>query len=125
MDRQQVLSWVAAYERLWRTPGTDGLGEIFTPDATYLQAPFREPVVGLPAIQRMWDEQRDSADEEFEMTSAVLAVEDDTAVVRAHVRYGPPSNQEWLDLWVIRYAEDGRCRAFEEWPFSPAKSVEG
>jgi hypothetical protein len=73
----------------------------------------------------MWDEQRDSADEEFEMTSAVLAVEDDTAVVRAHVRYGPPSNQEWLDLWVIRYAEDGRCRAFEEWPFSPAASAKG
>jgi hypothetical protein len=121
MDRQQVLDWVTEYERLWRTPGTEGLAEIFTPDATYRQSPFREPVVGLAAIQRMWDEARDSADEEFEMTAAVLAVEDDTAVVRVHVRYGPPRNQEWLDLWVIRFAADGRCRAFEEWPFAAAK----
>jgi ketosteroid isomerase-like protein len=124
MDRQQVLNWVAEYERLWRTPGTDRLVEIFTPDATYRQSPFREPVIGLAAIQRMWDEERDTAYEEFEMTAAVLAVEDDTAVVRAHVRYGAPRKpewQEWLDLWVIRYAADGRCRAFEEWPFAPAK----
>jgi ketosteroid isomerase-like protein len=119
MERDQVLDWVAAYERLWRTPGTDRLGEIFTPDATYLQRPFVKPVVGLPAIEGMWEDERDSAYEEFEMTSEVLAVEGDTAVVRAHVRYGPPVDKEWLDMWVIRYAADGRCRAFEEWPFAP------
>ena len=119
MDRQQVADWVATYERLWRSPGFDGLAEIFTPDATYLQGPFREPVVGLPAIQRMWDAEREGPEEAFEMTSGVLAVDGDTAVVRVHVRYGPPREKEWLDLWVIRYAEDGRCRAFEEWPFAP------
>lgn len=119
MDRQQVADWVAAYERLWRTPGTDRLAEIFTPDATYQQGPFREPVVGLPAIQRMWEDERDGPEEQFEMSSNVLAVDGDTAVVRVHVRYGPPRNTEWLDLWVIRYAPDGRCRAFEEWPFAP------
>jgi ketosteroid isomerase-like protein len=121
MDRQQVADWVSAYERLWRTAGTDGLAEIFTPDATYLQRPFREPVVGLPAIQHMWDDERDGPEEPFETASDVLAVEGDTAVVRLHVRYGPPRNEEWLDLWVIRYAEDGRCRAFEEWPFAPER----
>jgi hypothetical protein len=118
MNREQIVAWVRQYERLWRTHGTAGLAEIFTPEATYLQAPFREPVVGLPAIERMWEDERDGPGEEFEMTSDVLAVEGDTAVVRVHVRYGPPTNQEWLDLWVIRYAEDGRCRAFEEWPFA-------
>jgi uncharacterized protein (TIGR02246 family) len=119
MDRQQVGAWVAAYERLWRTPGADGLAEIFTPDATYLQGPFREPVIGLPAIERMWEAEREGPQEEFEMTSDVVAVDGDTAVVRVHVRYGPPRKKEWLDLWIIRYAEDGRCRAFEEWPFAP------
>jgi ketosteroid isomerase-like protein len=119
MRRDDVATWVSEYERLWRTPGTEGLAEIFRPEATYLQRPFREPVVGLPAIQRMWEDERDSPEEAFEMTSAVLAVEGDTAVVRVHVRYSPPRSQEWLDLWVIQYAEDGRCRAFEEWPFAP------
>jgi hypothetical protein len=119
MRREQVAAWVGEYERLWRTPGTDGLAEIFRPEATYLQGPFREPVVGLPAIQRMWEDERDSPEEAFDMTSAVLAVEGDTAVVRVHVRYSPPQSQEWLDMWIIQYAPDGRCRAFEEWPFSP------
>jgi ketosteroid isomerase-like protein len=121
MERERVVAWVGEYERQWRTPGTAGLAGIFTPNATYLQAPFREPVVGLPAIQRMWEDERDGPREEFEMAFAVLAVEGDTAVVRVHVRYGPPVDQEWLDLWVIRYAEDGRCQAFEEWPFAPKR----
>jgi ketosteroid isomerase-like protein len=122
MDRQQVADWVAAYERLWRTPGTDGLAEIFTPEATYLQGPFREPVVGLPAIQRMWEAEREGPQEEFDMDSDVVAVDGDTAVVRVHVRYAPPRGKEWLDLWIIRYAGDGRCRAFEEWPIAPDRT---
>jgi ketosteroid isomerase-like protein len=122
MDRQQVADWVAQYERLWRSPGTGALAEIFTPDASYLQGPFRDPVVGLAAIQRMWEAERDGPEEAFEMTSDVLAVEANTAVVRVHVRYAAPRSQEWLDLWVIRYAEDGRCRAFEEWPFAPGRA---
>ena len=48
-----------------------------------------------------------------------LAVDGDTAVVRVEVSYGPPINQEYRDLWIIRFAEDGRCEAFEEWPFAP------
>ena len=36
-----------------------------------------------------------------------------TAVVRAEVHYGDPPHQESRDLWIIRLAEDGRCRWFE------------
>jgi hypothetical protein len=25
----------------------------------------------------------------------------------------------WRDLWVLRFDADGRCTAFEEWPFVP------
>ena len=25
----------------------------------------------------------------------------------------------WRDLWVIRFDDDGRCVAFEGWPFAP------
>ncbi|MQA84165.1 MAG: DUF4440 domain-containing protein [Streptosporangiales bacterium] len=122
MDREQVAGWVAAYERAWRTPGTDVLAEVFTQDATYLQSPYEETVVGLPAIARMWEETRDGPDEVFRMTSDVVAVDGDTAVVRVEVYYGDPVHQEYRDLWVMRFAEDGRCRAFEEWPFWPGRS---
>lgn len=30
MDRATLSDWIAAYERLWRTPGTDQLGRLFS-----------------------------------------------------------------------------------------------
>ncbi len=121
MDRNRVAAWIAAYEQAWRTPGTAALGTMFTPDATYQQGPYRDPVVGLPAIVRMWDSERDGPDEVFQMTSEVVAVDGDTAVARVQVRYGDPVHQEWRDLWIMRFAEDGRCQSFEEWPFAPER----
>ena len=29
------------------------------------------------------------------------------------------AHERWRDLWVLRFDDDGRCRAFEEWPFAP------
>ncbi|RLQ01775.1 hypothetical protein EAD96_23465 [Micromonospora sp. BL1] len=125
MDRNRVAAWIAAYEQAWRTPGTAALGTMFTSDASYRQGPYRDPVVGLPAITRMWDSERDGPDEVFEMTAEVVAVDGDTAVARVQVRYGDPVDQEWRDLWIMRFAEDGRCLSFEEWPFAPGKQAAG
>jgi len=122
MDRQRVADWIAAYERAWRTPGTEPLGALFTTDATYLQGPYREPVAGLPAIARMWEAERDGPTEVFRMTSEIVAVDGDTAVARIEVWYGDPVANEYRDLWIMRFAADGRCRAFEEWPFAPLRS---
>lgn len=119
MDRARVTDWVAGYERAWRSPGTDGLAGLFTEDASYLQGPFRDPVVGLPAIAAMWEQERDGPDEAFTMASQVVAVDGDTAVVRVDVEYG--DGDRWADLWLIRFAPNGRCAAFEEWPFSPTR----
>jgi hypothetical protein len=55
------------------------------------------------------------------MTSEIIAVEGTTAVVRADVFYGDPVHQEYRDLWVVRFADDGRCVCFEEWPFWPGQ----
>lgn len=120
MEHSDVLTWVDAYERAWRSPGTAALGEIFTDDASYLQGPYRQPVVGLPAIAEMWEAERDGPDEVFDMSREVVALDGDTAVVRAEVRYGRPTTQEYRDLWVLRFAPDGRCAWFEEWPFAPS-----
>jgi ketosteroid isomerase-like protein len=121
-DRAMVTRWLAGYEAAWRAPGTEGLAEIFADDATYRQAPYEEPVVGLDAIRRMWDEERDGPDEAFTMATDIVAVDGRTAVVRAEVRYGNPVSQEYRDLWVMRLREDGRCDRFEEWPFWPEET---
>jgi ketosteroid isomerase-like protein len=121
MDRRAVEEWIEGYERLWRTPGTDGLADLFRPDATYQPSPWASPVDGLEAIARFWDEERDAADEAFDLSAEVVAVDGDTAVVRVSVDYGRANAGRWRDLWVIGFAEDGRCSSFEEWPFAPGQ----
>jgi ketosteroid isomerase-like protein len=118
MDRGAVEQWVAGYQRLWRTAGTNGLADLFLPDATYRPSPWAPPMEGLEEIASFWDAERDRADEEFAMSSEVVAVDGDTAVVRVAVEYGAPANQRWRDLWVVRFGRDGRCSSFEEWPFA-------
>jgi ketosteroid isomerase-like protein len=121
IGHDEVLRWVDAYERAWRAPGTDGLAEIFTEDASYSQGPYVEPRVGLEAIARMWEETREA--DEFRMTSELVAVDADTAVVRVEVFYEHPDHHQYRDLWVLRFAPDGRCRHYEEWPFAPERPV--
>jgi hypothetical protein len=119
VTRDQVASWVTAYERAWRAAGTSGLGELFAPDAVYRQGPYNEPALGLPAIGRMWEAKRDGPGEVFRMTSDIVAVEGSTAVIQVEVRYGEPTREEFRDLWVMRFTGEGLCASFEEWPFAP------
>lgn len=117
--RSQVTKWIADYERAWRTPGTAPLRDLFANDASYQQTPYDAPIAGLIDIASMWEEEREGSDEVFTMTSEVVAVEGDTAVVRAQVEYGDPAGQEYLDLWILCFDADGKCAVFEEWPFWP------
>ena len=119
MERGAVEQWVDRYEGCWRTAGTDQLGELFAPSASYVPSPWARPVQGLDEIGAFWEAERDGADEEFTMSSDVVAVDGDTAVVRVAVEYGGPEPSRWRDLWVLRFADDGRCSSFEEWPFAP------
>jgi hypothetical protein len=119
MDRTTVVQWVARYERLWRTPGTELLAELFVPDASYLPSPWAQPVEGMEAIARFWEGERNGPDEAFTMSSDVVAVDQKMAVVRVFVEYGATGQRPWRDLWVLRFAADGRCSWFEEWPFAP------
>ena len=130
MKRDDVRRWVDRYELAWRTTGTEMLGDLFTEDAVYLPSPWAEPVAGLPAIAAFWAAERAGPDEAFTMTSDVVAVDGDDAVVRVEVDYELAGSGRWRDLWVLRF--DGqvsstgsggpRCRVFEEWPFAPEQS---
>jgi hypothetical protein len=51
-------------------------------------------MIGLPAIARMWEDERNGAAEVFQMTSEVVAVDGDTAVPAAGVaRHTPPGQR--------------------------------
>jgi ketosteroid isomerase-like protein len=128
VDRVQLTNWLEGYERAWRTPGTDVLAELFAEDASYSTAPYENPHRGLASIGRMWEAERSGPDEDFSMSSEVVAVEGDTGVVRIEVGYGTRvqkgardhrQQREYRDLWIVRLNDAGLCFHFEEWPFWP------
>jgi SnoaL-like domain len=118
MDRDGVMRWVAGYERAWRAADPAGVAELFTEDARYRRSPYSGSEVGLAAIRAFWTE---DAGEVFTVRAEPVAVEGRDAVVRLEVRYGDPVRQEYRDLWVLRFAEDGRVEDFEEWAYWPGK----
>lgn len=117
-DTDSVLRWVDGYEDRWRDLDAPRLVELFTSDVEYLPEPYAEPVVGLPALEAFWVAESEPG-EVFTMSREVVCVSARTAVVRAEVRYGNPVEAEYLDLWVLTFAPDGRVARFEEWPFWP------
>lgn len=119
MTREALAGWVDAYERAWRTAGTEALEDLFTPDATYRMSPFEAHHRGLGAIAELWDAEREGPGEVFTIQTEVVVVEGDTGVVRAEVAYGQPTRRLYRDLWIVRLDEHGRCFHFEEWPFWP------
>ena len=118
----RFADWIADYETAWRTGGTAPLGRLFTEDATYQAAPFDEPLAGVEAIARFWENEREGPDEVFTLTSEIVAAEGNTAVPRLEIVYGHPPQRTYRDLWIITLSSDGRCRHFEEWPFHPGQA---
>jgi ketosteroid isomerase-like protein len=118
MDRDEVMQWVAGYEHAWRTGDLDAVAELFSDDVHYRTSPFEDSKIGHAAMRDFWI---DDDDDVFTMTASPIAVEGRDAVVRVEVRYGDPVHQEYLDLWVLRFGDDGRVEDFEEWAYWPGK----
>jgi ketosteroid isomerase-like protein len=112
------MRWIAEYERAWRAGDLVAVTHLFTEDAQYRPSPYEDPKIGHAAIQAFW---RDDEGTTFSVTAEPVAVEGRAAVVRLEVRYGDPVTQEYRDLWVLRFAPDGRVEDFEEWAYWPGK----
>lgn len=120
MGREQHTAWLEGYESAWRTEGTDALARLFAPEASYRTAPFEPPFRGLGQIAEMWEAEREGPDEVFTLATEIVAVEEDTGVVRVEARYDGPPPRCYRDLWIVRLDAAGLCTHFEEWPFWPA-----
>jgi ketosteroid isomerase-like protein len=113
----RFTAWIDAYEKAWRAAGTGALTRLFTEDASYRPGPFELTAAGLEAIAEFWEAERDGLDEVLTLSSELVAAQGDTGVARVEVVYAGSRQRTYRNLWVITLASDGRCRAFEEWPF--------
>ncbi len=117
-DRYVLPRWLAGYEAAWRSPGTESLAGLFTSDATYLDRPTSSPLLGWMRSSGCGRTNERAPDEVFTRPLTILAVDDPVAggPGRSPVRGSTPPE---CDLWVIRFAGEGRCTWFEEWPDRP------
>lgn len=113
MERGDVERWVEGYLRAWSSNEPQGIGALFTDDARYYTAPFREPWAGRRAIVDGWIDRKDEPGE-YEFRYEVLGVDGDLAFVRGWTSY-PREGEDYSNLWVIRLAGDGLCSEFIEW----------
>lgn len=121
MDRLHVLAWVDEYVVAWRAPGTLRLAAIFSEDIEYRLSPWKKPIQGLAKLGEFWEEGRAGHDEGFELKSEVIAIEENTAVVRIAVDYANDTPAKWRVLWILKFNDDNLCCVFEEWPFAKGK----
>ena len=112
------MRWALGYVDAWRAEDPQGVERLFTEDAHYRRSPYEVSEVGHEAIKAFW---LADAGEIFVVTAAPVAVDGQAAVVRVNVSYGDPVQQEYRDLWLLQFADDGRVRDFEEWAYWPGK----
>jgi ketosteroid isomerase-like protein len=119
VTRDDVVRWVGRYERAWRDEDVDAVAALFTEDAAYRVSPYEPSAVGHEAIRALW---LGDAGRPFSMDAAVVAVDGAVAVVRVDVVYRAPVVQEYRDIWLLRFANDGRVEDYEEWAYWPGRS---
>jgi ketosteroid isomerase-like protein len=122
IDAGQVQQWLDVYADAWRTYDPGAIGALFTDDAEYRWHPWDEGGTvarGREAIVAAWLENRDAAGT-YRGTYRPLLVQGDQAIAVGMSFYYTDDTQATLDrayhnLWVLRFGDEGRCRAFTEW----------
>ena len=122
IDSDAVQRWLHAYAHAWETYDPAEIGALFTDDAEYRWHPWDEGddvARGREEIVRAWLSSRD-APGTYLGEYRPLMVQDDQAIAVGTSRYFDHDTRSALDreyhnLWVLWFADDGRCRSFTEW----------
>lgn len=118
MDRTDFAAWLDRYVDAWRLNDPVAIGDLFTSDVRYAYDPFGEAVVGRAAVIEAWTADPD-APGSWQAEYEVLAVDGDAYVAHGRTRYLTDDRQgvdrEFANIFVCRFADDGRCREFTEY----------
>ena len=112
MTHADVQAWLDSYVAAWRSNDAKAIAALFTPEATYAYAPWREPLHGVDAIVADWRAEPDEPGD-WSATYAPLVVEGDVAVATGETVYRN-EGKTYSNMFVLKF-EDGRCAAFVEW----------
>jgi ketosteroid isomerase-like protein len=121
MNRSGVEHWLSGYLRAWKSDDPQDIAALFTEDVTYSPHPWPRDSnrwVGRDTVIRKWLERGDSK-VGWRFEHELLAVEGDAAVIEGWTYYDPqpddPRSDAYANVWLVRFAPDGRAREFVEW----------
>lgn len=119
MNRSALQAWLERYVEAWRANEREPIEALFTEDATYRWRPYGgddRGASGRDAIVAAWlDEPDDPAS--WEASYEAFAVDGDRAVATGTSRYdasGEDPERLYHNVFLMRFAPDGRCREFTE-----------
>ena len=126
MTWEDVDRWLAEYVSAWKTYEPEQIAALFTEDIAYRYHPYDDPIEGREEVVKAWREEGDhpeagTRDEPvtYEAEYRAVAVDGDVAVSTGWSSYKDsadgPVARTYDNCFVMRFAENGRCREFTEW----------
>ena len=126
MTKEDVDRWLAAYVEAWRTYDRGQVESLFADDISYRYHPYDDPIEGREAVVEAWLNAGESSDASepdqpgtYDAQYKAVAVDGDTAVATGSSSYKDspdgPVARTYDNCFVMRFADDGRCREFTEW----------
>jgi ketosteroid isomerase-like protein len=112
LNEHDLEAWLEGYLGAWSSNDPQDIGALFTENALYYTAPFREPWRGRDAIAQEWIDRKDDPGT-WDFDHRIIAIAGDVGFVQGQTRYkdGP----SYSNLWVIRLGDEGRCSEYTEW----------
>ncbi len=110
---ERIASWIEHYRWAWESNDPADIVALFTDDAEYRDGPSTPPWVGHDEIVEKWLAARDEpGDTTF--TWQVLVDTPELGVAQCVSEY-PKLSKIYDNLWVVRFAADGRASSFTDW----------
>ena len=108
----RVERWIGRYRAAWESNDADDIQALFVDDAEYRTEPHAEAWIGSEEIVDGWLEAADGPGETV-FTWELVTESTDLAVVQGETIYA--DGPTYSNLWIIRFAPDGRATHFTEW----------
>jgi ketosteroid isomerase-like protein len=112
-----VQNWLDRYLVAWESNDEADIRALFTDDATYAGSPLDPDAwVGIDGIVAGWLAHLDEPGS-WTFSGAPLALDGDIGLVQGRTDYS--DGRIYANLWVIRFADDGRASSMVEWFMTP------
>ena len=118
-DRAMVQRWLDAYVAAWQSYNEAEIADLWTDDAVWIY-PFGIRATGRDAITAEWMAEKHTFEGRgYTGVYEPIAIDGPFAVTHGRTlfydRESGAMQGEFDNVWVLRFAPDGRCAEFHEW----------